>query len=119
MAEWRSSISEADFFWLVGLLEGEGCFHLHKTHGGRYNRAGIFLQMCDRDVVERARDLIKPEANVTTFIQRNEKHATAYRLSVTCRKTTEILEALYPYMGTRRQAKIREILATQTERRAA
>lgn len=108
-------ISQRDLGWLAGLLEGEGCFRWHRQirRDGRpdWFAPRILLQMTDEDIVRRAQAVVGighvrgpygpykggTKAHWAWTVSRN---ADAVGLMMT----------LYPLMGERRQAKIREIL---------
>ena len=107
--EWDPPHSE-DFMWLVGILEGEGCFYWDIWTG----RPAIKLHMTDRDVVKRAAVLL--EGDLLGPHQKKERkkdgslrkltwgvefrsNAAAYRMNI-----------LLPYMGDRRQGQIMNCL---------
>lgn len=94
-----------DIAWLAGLLEGEASFML------RRGNAKIGIQMTDRDVVERAANLL----GVTIGLHsRQPKGKTTYlpvfHLAVHGIKAIAWMMTLYTFMGERRQAKIAQIL---------
>jgi hypothetical protein len=96
-----------DIAWLAGLLEGEGCFRIHKKS------PGITVNMTDEDVVARAAKVFGYPKPDKAYIQRtgrkpiwcfsmHGKHAVAWMMT------------LYTFMGERRRAKIREIIIEWT-----
>jgi hypothetical protein len=93
-----------DIAWLAGLLEGEGRF------SKRGNCVTIQLYMSDRDVVERAARLLKaPSIGVRE--PRRSAHKPCYYCTVSGPEAAAWMMTLYRLMGTRRQARIRELLA--------
>ncbi len=101
------NIDVASFMWLVGLLEGEGCF----TAGAGWPK--IALQMTDRDVVARAAKLFgcgvstkAPSKSAT-----NAPRKTVYATVISGAAAIDWMRALRPYMGERRQARINEHVA--------
>lgn len=93
-----------DLLWLAGLLEGEGTFDAHR---GRYPR--VRLAMTDRDVVGRAASLMD------TTIRLSLKEAPAsptWHAECSGDKAAAIMEAILPFMGTRRSQRIAEVLST-------
>ena len=107
-------ITEADrddLIWLAGLCEGEACFDLHK---GRYPR--VRISMCDRDVVGRAATLFGSTIRLTlkqapdSPIWSAEKQGAA---------AVEIMQAILPWMGTRRSQRIASILSAYRMREAS
>ena len=97
-----NGIARDDLLWLAGLLEGEGCFDLHRA---RYPR--VRLGMTDRDVVGRAATLFGSRVRLTL----KPAPATAtWHTEVSGARAEEIMEAVLPFMGARRSAKIATIL---------
>ncbi len=99
-------ISTKDIAWLAGLLEGEGCFRIRD---GRTTPL-ILLGMTDSDVVDRAAALLG--SHDLHVYESPVGHKTQFRLRVGGRKAAAWMMTIYPLMGERRQAKIRETLAT-------
>ena len=95
-----------DLIWLAGLLEGEGCFDLHR---GKYPR--IRLGMKDRDVVGRAATLLGSRLRVTLH---PAPKAAMWHTEVSGAEAIRLLWELLPHMGARRSAKIAEILGHAT-----
>ena len=100
------SMSRDDLIWLAGLLEGEGCFDLHR---GRYPR--IRLGMKDRDVVGRAATLLGARVRVTFH---PAPKAAMWHTEISGAAALDLLTALLPHMGVRRSAKIAEIIGHAT-----
>lgn len=103
--------------WLAGLLEGEGCFKIFqdtrpKLDGTRSWRYAVYIKMTDLDVLERARDI----GGVGTICTANspskpEHYKPSWQWQV--QRNTDalwLMRTILPYMGTRRSAKIHEIL---------
>lgn len=95
--------NDRDLIWLAGLLEGEGTFD---AHSGKYPR--IRVAMTDRDVVGRAASLFGTQVRLT--LNRAPSKAT-WAARVQGAPAAEIMRLILPHMGTRRSAKIAEILA--------
>lgn len=103
----------SEIHWLAGLLEGEGSFGLRKMvtkrngHSWTYYRPRLQVSMTDKDIVDRAAKLI----GLTTYkggVCKSGKQMwmTACQGS----RAASWMMTLYPLMGQRRQAKIRESL---------
>jgi LAGLIDADG DNA endonuclease family protein len=97
--------------WLAGLLDAEGCFYTRRGSDRPGLRPVISVKMADRDLIERAAALVG-----TKYIQvrppdtpRGTK--TQYAISVFGQRAIDIMEAIYPWLGERRRARIEEILA--------
>lgn len=97
------TLSTKDIAWLAGLLEGEGCFRYRTT-------PMIQFAMTDKDVVGLAAGLLG--AKSVRFRKQQAAHwKPQYEVSIHGQRAAEWMMTLYPLMGERRQAKIREILA--------
>lgn len=103
-------IETKDIYWLAGLLEGEGCFHAQRQGIKRRRSLPIIvIAMCDEDVVRRAHGVMKPTSTVKLDAQ-DAPRQPQYRLTVAGRCAAGWMMTLYPLMGVRRQARIREVL---------
>lgn len=100
-----------DVLWLAGLLEGEGTFDAHR---GRYPR--IRLAMTDRDVVGRAASLMGCRIRLSL---KRAPAAPTFHAELSGPRAAAIMGELLPYMGTRRSARIAEVLAVFHYRTAA
>lgn len=97
-------VDRDDVVWLAGLLEGEGNFDLQ---AGKYPR--VRLSMTDRDVVGRVASLFDSSLRLTL---RDAPNAPTWHAEKQGEAAAEIMEAVLPYMGARRSAKIATILAS-------
>ena len=95
-------MSDADLMWLVGILEGEGCFDAHR---GKYPR--IRVGMKDRDVVGRVATLIGARVRVSL---KPAPFAPMFHTEVQGERAAELMRQVLPHMGARRSSKIAEIL---------
>lgn len=98
-------MEQKDLYWMVGLLEGEGCFTLGTANGRKYHR--VVLRMTDLDIVERFAKLV----------DQNVHHAKIYPgkkqpfvVTLTGRKARDLMRMLRGHMGSRRRARIDEVL---------
>ncbi|WDS52057.1 LAGLIDADG endonuclease [Microbacterium phage Caron] len=103
MTESAFSGSRDDLIWLAGLLEGEGTFDAHR---GRYPR--VRLCMTDRDVVERAADLMGTSVRLSL---RQAPSTPTWNAELSGDRAAVIMEAVLPLMGARRSQRIAEVLA--------
>lgn len=99
---------ERDVLWLAGLLEGEGTFDAHR---GRYPR--IRLGMTDRDVVGRAASLMGSGVRLTL---RRAPFAPTWHTEISGPRAEGIMRELLPHMGSRRSARIAEVLSVSVFR---
>lgn len=91
-----------DLVWLAGLLEGEGCFDLHR---GKYPR--IRVGMTDRDVVGRAATLLDSSIRCSL---RPAPFAATWHAEVSGRRAAAVMAEILPHMGSRRSGTIAQIL---------
>lgn len=91
-----------DVVWLAGLLEGEGTFDLHR---GKYPR--VRVAMTDRDVVGRAATLLGARVRLSL---KPSPYKSTWHAEVSGAKAVAVMEAVLPFMGSRRSGKIAEIL---------
>lgn len=98
--------SNAELYWLAGLLEAEGTFLTGIPT--RPNKIAIRLWMTDRDIVARVGEIW--DSNVGSF-QRNEDVKTAYFVDLSGKTALAWMQRLYPLMGLRRQAQIDRSIA--------
>lgn len=104
-------VSERDFYWLAGLLEGEGSFSPGPPSAP--NSVRITLSMTDRDVVARVAALWSVayhEVREQRSLERGWK--PAYHVSLRGKRALEFMHDLLPLMGERRQLQIRRALAS-------
>lgn len=90
---------DSEFMWLVGWLEGEGCFHSGRKDG--VPRFVIEAASIDLEILERVQEL------VSAGIIREKKSDTSNRLwtwRVDSRSVAiEVVKTLCPYMHSRRR----------------
>src|SRR5579872_6245476 len=100
--------SDADFHWLVGLLEGEGTFL--KPSPSKPVRVIISVEMTDQDVIERVARIWGVSARPLAL--RNESWKQTYATRITGPRAYGWMQRLRPFMSIRRQGQIdRALLA--------
>jgi hypothetical protein len=92
-----------DIAWLGGLLEGEAAFT--DSRGS----VAIQLAMTDADTIARAAAILG--VNVRAPWVRKDGHKTVHSCYVLGYKAIGWMMTLYQFLGERRQARIREIIA--------
>lgn len=97
--------------WLAGLFDGEGCVYMRTVNGTVLNRIVLAIAMTDEDVVRHAHEvagvgfvrergtLTKGGKRVWEWRVTNAEHAAGLAMTI------------YTFLGSRRQARIRELLA--------
>lgn len=95
--------------WVAGLLEGEGCFTIH-----RHPRKApvVELSMTDRDAVERVAEFFS-HGNITTDVShdRSTRRKRRWRWSLYGKRAAAAMYQLYPHLCERRRARIVEVLS--------
>lgn len=91
-----------DRAWLAGLLEGEGSFLAHR--GVLLSYPVIKVEMCDREIIERAARLL--DTKVWVVPPGTEGWRATYVAKIAGHRAAEWMRALRPYMGLRRTAAI-------------
>lgn len=97
-----ADVSERSFYWLVGLLEGEGSFM--KGPPSSPGLPAIQMTMIDRDVVERAAAIMG--CSVTTVRPRQAHWKESYSIRIRGARAVEWMRALQPVVGARRKEQI-------------
>lgn len=96
-----------DAAWLAGLLDGEGCFDSPR------GRPRVRVVMSDFDVVLRAADLMSG----TTSTQERPERKPMMCAQVSGEHAIEIMRAVLPWLGSRRSAKVTEIVTEHAARK--
>jgi hypothetical protein len=113
-------LSDFELGWVCGILQGEGCFFVTTRRTAKYGPhlyARVTVCMTDRDVLEQLQRVTG--VGILEKV-RERKDPRPISQWIVCRnqEAIELMIAVYPHMGVRRQAKIREVLA-QVEKRPA
>lgn len=98
-------LSPSNLGWLAGLLEGEGCFSLTGTSR---TTPTITLVMTDQDVMERAADVMGAPSIWMPKLRPRRKQT--YRFALSGSRAVGWMMTLYPFLGSRRKARLRECL---------
>lgn len=101
-----------NFFWLVGLLEGEGSFL--RPSPSKPREPKIDLEMKDRDAVERVAALLG--LSYRTRIRNKPNTSPTYHVRLSGRRAVQLMWRIRPYMTARRQDQIDAAIATFRDR---
>ena len=103
-------MTELELGWLVGILEGEGCFAWASSKNrNHYGWPRVLLTMTDRDVIEHAAQLMCAKS-VKMSKKEKPHHKQPFRCSVQSSLAIDLMRKILPFMGERRAAKIKELL---------
>jgi len=97
--------NQVDLAWVAGYLEGEGCFSVDKRLS-RYVR--VQVTSADLDVLERFMSIVK-----IGYIHEKRTGGRRYWCWACTRRrdAVALMEAVYPFLGQRRQKRIRELIS--------
>ena len=95
-------LTDSELFWLAGLLEGEGSF-MAPSPSEPFSPS-VRVEMTDRDVIERAADLLGAE-RIRTKTAHRAHWADVYEAEVRGEKALPVLRTILPLLGERRSAK--------------
>lgn len=99
-------ITTSEIHWLAGLFEGEGCFSWE-----RHEQApGCYIGMTDLDIIQRVARLLKVRSRIDRRSGRPGMRRDLYFLKVIGARGVGLMMTLYPLLGERRKARIRELL---------
>jgi len=101
-------ISVRDLAWIAGILEGEGSFGWRKSNPSAY----VCCVSTDLDVLVKLHNFLHFGG-----ICRSKSTAgpvvgskTCYRWQIAGKRALGLMMTIYPFMGQRRQSKIRDVL---------
>lgn len=100
------TVSVNDIHWLAGIVEGEGCVSLAGPKGPR-RYPQLSIEMTDIDIITRVATLLGARVSKRT---RKLPCKDLYRTSSCGRRGARWLMILYSLLGSRRRARIREVL---------
>lgn len=101
-------LSDLDQGWLVGLLEGEGCFTWAPLRGGSDRKIPLVqLIMNDLDVVERYATIVENSIGIK---KRKPPRNNGYRVRTAGARAVVLMEFIHPNLGARRSERVAEIL---------
>lgn len=96
--------------WLSGLFEGEGCVSVRRQPG-RNHRISVSIAMTDEDVIRKAGEIAGVGDVSGPYGPYRENEKALWRWQTTRYEPAQaILAAMYPFLGKRRCAKIKEVL---------
>ena len=113
------SVTVKDVYWLAGILEGEGCFIAtsYPEHrkgvftGYPVRQVRISVEMCDRDIIERIKNITGTTAKVTLRNSRpNRNHRPRYTIHLSGTRAAQWAYTIYPLMGDRRKVAIQKLI---------
>ncbi len=116
-------ISSFDLGWVIGLIEGEGCFYKKGSNSKLkddiycYPLAGFTLMSTDKDIMERLIGLLRLTLNGPYYKKSKKKRKEVWSIQVTGNKAIAIMQAIRQHLGARRQEQIDEAIKWQEQGR--
>lgn len=105
--------NKLELAWAAGLLEGEGYFGAYQAgESDGWLRVKLVIEcgMTDEDVIDRLHRFF-PTANKELHHSNDPTRKTMFRIRLNRKADVlQAIETLYPLMGVRRQARIREMI---------
>jgi hypothetical protein len=100
-------MEDKDFYWLVGLLEGEGSFSFNEKGNLPY----VSINMTDEDIIIKVQELMG-----SSNVYRNDRHPErgwkpSYQTVLRGKKAVTLMNKLHPFMGIRRREQIDTVLS--------
>ena len=112
-----NQITEFDFGWLCGIIEGEGCFYKKETKSALLNGqycyplCGFCLMSTDHDVMFKISNLLK--INLLGPYYSNKDRKSVWSVQTTGQQALLIMQHFKSHMSQRRQVQIDEAIAWQ------
>lgn len=107
-------MSDLEIAWLAGLLEGEGSFNLTGYRTGAAKTSPVIqLAMTDYDVVSRAATLMARfggNGDICNQTRQEKTTKQCYRFRISGAAAVDLMRAIAPHMGIRRQIRILELI---------
>lgn len=110
------SLTPFDIGWIVGILEGEGCFGAYPDNR-RPTTFSVKIQMesTDYDVVLKLNSLIPGrvwESNYPSKTKNFPNAKNSWRWAVSDKNSVKaVIELIYPHMSLRRQEQLTKVLS--------
>lgn len=102
--------SVKELYWLAGMLEGEGSFYIYtkKNQLKPKSYPELTFQSTDHDVTFRVASIMN--ARISRVVPYNSSKLRSFKVRLCADKAAQWMMTLYTLMGTRRKAKIKEVL---------
>lgn len=112
----EETLTPTELAWVAGLLEGEGCFSIHKTtdRGKLYEYPIVMCLMTDLDVIQqlqRVTGIGRVGGPYGRSSRDGRPRKPQWRWAVQSKdQAAALMQHLLPHMGSRRQHRIRQVL---------
>lgn len=117
------NLSPFDLGWLVGVVEGEGCFYCKdsksRLKSGKfvYPMCGFTVMSTDEDVMRRLEVLLDLQAKGPYYKDQEDKRKVVWSIQITGNRAVAIMKTLYEHLSIRRKEQIDKALEWQSRKR--
>lgn len=125
MVDTLRSLSLFDFGWLVGMIEGEGCFYCKDSKSNLksgkfvYPMCGFTVMSTDEDVMRKLEVMLGTQAKGPYYKDQEDKRKVVWSIQITGNIAVAIMKTLYDHMSVRRKQQIDKALEWQSRERFA
>ena len=109
-----NSISDYDLGWLVGILEGEGCFYLDQRWAKGTGSVRIQVKMTDEDTVNKVASLFEQILGKPVEVRESSanlaKQSQPYQVSIGGQDARALMKLVVKRMSWRRRQRIWQCL---------
>lgn len=107
--------NEADRAWLAAMIDGEGCFYVHKRKAGQHAGDGYrrktdtyscAIQVCNtnRDIVERCKEICGGKGSIYTKKQNGTRgRMPLHAWTLRSKQARAVAAEIYPYLVAKKQ----------------
>jgi len=108
-------LKEKNLYWLVGIIEGEGCFM--KGAPSSPNMPTIQVSMTDKDVMSKVASILGTSLyEYRRLSDKGREYLPTFTVKVKGAPAVEWMESLRPLMGRRRQEQIDVAMSSYEDR---
>lgn len=108
-----NDLSDYELGWLVGILEGEGCFSIgmDKRRKHREKKVRVQLQMGDAEIIAKLIRITGLGNVGGPYKTRSKVHTPMWGWNLGHDDSLQIMALVYDHMSARRKARIAEVVA--------
>lgn len=106
----KSQLRSADLGYVAGIIDGEGFIRIRPSHGGSGLTLNVGVDMTDLDVLEKCQSIVGVGYVYDRTRRGKNKPIWMWRIHRQC-EVVGLLFTIYPFLGQRRQARVREAIA--------
>ena len=100
----NQQVTQFDLGWLIGILDGEGCFCLHKKRNAHHFAASIKFVNTNYEIIEKLVTILK-KLEIGCFVYnsyRSNNQRPAKRVEIVgVKRVKKFMDVLYPYLECR------------------